>query len=188
MRAGRLRADERIAGVDDLTIGDFWSWAYSDVLSNRNRAVFAEFLVGAALGVLDNPRVEWDAYDLLYRGKKIEVKSSAYLQSWQQNKLSRIVYDISRKKSWEAATNEYSLEPIHAADCYVFCLFTERDAAKVNILDVGAWEFFVILTEQIQKELATQNSVGIKRIQAICAPVQCSNLKQCVDAVLRLTT
>ncbi len=63
----------------------------SDLLSNRNRSIFAEFLVGAALGVLDKPRVEWDAFDLIYQGKKIEVKSSAYLQSWQQNSPSRIV-------------------------------------------------------------------------------------------------
>lgn len=33
----------------DLTVGDFWRWAYSDILSNRNRGIFAEFLVGAAL-------------------------------------------------------------------------------------------------------------------------------------------
>jgi hypothetical protein len=184
MRVGRLRADERILGMDGLTISDFWSWAYSDVFSNRNRSIFAEFLVGAALGVLATPRIEWDAYDLIYRGKKIEVKSSAYLQSWQQNKPSRIVYDISRKKSWDAATNEYSLEPIYAADCYIFCLYAETDPDKVNVLDVAAWQFFVVLTEQIEKELATQNSVGIKRIQAICDPVRFSDLKPRIDNAL----
>ncbi len=36
--------------IDDLygnTVPDFWSWAFSDLLSGSNRGVFAEFLVGA---------------------------------------------------------------------------------------------------------------------------------------------
>jgi hypothetical protein len=47
-----------------MTIGDFWSWAHSDVMSNTNRSIFAEFLVVSALGLLDTPRIEWDAVDL----------------------------------------------------------------------------------------------------------------------------
>ena len=66
------------------TVGDFWAWAYSDILNNVDRAVFAEFVVGMALGVTDAPRVEWDDVDLRYRGKNIEVKSAAYVQSWHQ--------------------------------------------------------------------------------------------------------
>jgi hypothetical protein len=63
-------------------VGDFWSWAYSDILSNTDRAVFAEFVVGTALGVTDVPSVGWDAVDLRYVDKTIEVKISAYIQSW----------------------------------------------------------------------------------------------------------
>ena len=37
------------------TVGDFWAWAYSDILNNVDRAVFAEFVVGSALGVTDAP-------------------------------------------------------------------------------------------------------------------------------------
>jgi len=59
-----------------LTIGDFWAWAYSDVVSNANRSVFAEFMVGAALGLAGKPRVEWDCVDFRYQGRSIEVKSS----------------------------------------------------------------------------------------------------------------
>jgi len=61
MVAERLSPNEKIVGLDGLTVGDFWSWAYSDILSNRNRSIYAEFLVGSALGVLDKPRMEWDA-------------------------------------------------------------------------------------------------------------------------------
>jgi hypothetical protein len=50
-------------------------------------------------------------------------------------------------------------------------------------LDVAAWQFFVVLTEQIETELATQNSVGIKRIQAISDPILFSDLKLRIDTV-----
>ncbi len=56
-----LTADTPIDGLDGLTVGDFWSWAYSDLLSNANRGVFAEFIVAVALGVHEQPRLEWPA-------------------------------------------------------------------------------------------------------------------------------
>jgi len=65
----------------NATVGEFWECAYSDILSNRNRAIFAEYLVGLALNVVDKPRIEWASADLCYRGIKIEVKASAYIQS-----------------------------------------------------------------------------------------------------------
>jgi hypothetical protein len=181
-----LTPDQKIIGLDGVTVGDFWSWAYSDILSNRNRSVFAEFLVGTALGVVDSPRVEWDAVDLNYKAKKIEVKSAAYVQSWQQQKPSRIVYNIGKKKSWDAATNTYSPEPLRAADCFVFCLLTGDDSSKVNVLDISAWHFYVLLTEQINQELLEQKSIRIEKIQQLCQPVSHAQLRACIDRVLQL--
>ena len=108
------------------TVGDFWAWAYSDILNNTDRAVFAEFVVGMALGVTDAPRVEWDAVDLRYGSKTIEVKSSAYVQSWHQDQdpPSQISFDLKERLSWDAATNTYRVEPSRAADCYLFCVYT----------------------------------------------------------------
>ena len=85
-----------------MTLGDFWSWAYSDVLSNGNRAAFAEFLVASALGVTTQPRREWDMVDLRYKGKLVEVKASAYLQAWAQpNGPSKIIFDVAKKLPWD---------------------------------------------------------------------------------------
>ena len=84
----RYNPNAKIIGIEGLTLGDFWSWAYS-VFSNLNRSVFAEFIVGSALGIIGLPRVEWRAYDFLYCGKKIEVKSAAYVQSWEQKTLQK---------------------------------------------------------------------------------------------------
>jgi hypothetical protein len=64
-------------GSPRCDVGGFWSWAYSDVLSNVNRSIFAEFLVASALELTHEPRVEWDAVDLRYHGHGIEVRSAA---------------------------------------------------------------------------------------------------------------
>ena len=64
---------------------DFWRWDASDLLNNTTRGRLTEFIVGSAVGVdFSTPRQEWDNYDLdTPSGIKIEVKSSAYIQSWK---------------------------------------------------------------------------------------------------------
>ncbi|MHC4616924.1 MAG: hypothetical protein ACYTEQ_04130 [Planctomycetota bacterium] len=57
METKRLEVSQTIGGLSGLTLGDFWSWAYSDVLNNRNRSILAEFLVASALGLIDETRV-----------------------------------------------------------------------------------------------------------------------------------
>jgi len=47
--------DEEIPMPGSATVGNFWSWAYSGVLGNTNRAVFTKFLVGSALGATVDP-------------------------------------------------------------------------------------------------------------------------------------
>ena len=68
-----------------------------------------------------------------------------------------------------------------AADCYVFCLFAETNPQKANVLDVSQWQFFALLTGELITALGTQKSVGIKRIQSLCAPVLYDQLKITVD-------
>ncbi|MUL34818.1 hypothetical protein [Gloeocapsopsis dulcis] len=76
---------------------NFWQWSSSDLLSNTLRGRLAEFLVASALGVASGTRVEWDAIDVVSpSGVKVEVKSSAYLQSWR-GRPSRITFDIQHK-------------------------------------------------------------------------------------------
>ncbi len=170
-----------------VTVGDFWSWAYSDILSNTDRAVFAEFVVCTALGVTDAPRVEWDAVDLRYGDKTIEVKSSAYVQSWHQvqDPPSQISFDLKERLSWDAATNTYRVEPSRAADCYVFCIYTEKDRSRANVLDVNRWEFYVVSTEQINRQLGSQKTAALSTIERLAKPVGYAQLKRSVDLALR---
>ena len=60
-----------------MDIQSFQRWAMGNIVENRNRGVFAEWLVGRALQAItsDEYRQEWDAWDLLYGDLKIEVKA-----------------------------------------------------------------------------------------------------------------
>lgn len=180
----KLRSEEPISNLNGLTVGDFWSWAYSDILSNRNRAIFAEYLVAVALGATSSPRVEWDGYDLLYNEKRIEVKASGYLQSWKQEKLSKITFDIALKNAWDSTSNTYLNNIERVADCYVFCLYAEKDLTQVDVLNVNAWEFFVATTAQINAHRGNQKSIALGRLRQFSKFSSFRDLKFLIDNVL----
>lgn len=61
---------DTVISCTELTILDFWKWGFSNILTNSLRGIFAEFLVGATIGSLNDSRIVWDAYDLQYKSKK----------------------------------------------------------------------------------------------------------------------
>ena len=94
--------------VEDLEA--FRRWAIGNLLENRTRGLYAEWIVGRALGVVDpnQPRREWDASDLTYRDLLIEVKASGRGQAWPQDKPSTIRFGISpSKRPWFADSNTW---------------------------------------------------------------------------------
>lgn len=184
MSGVKLDAPELITASCGVTVGDFWAWAYSDVLSNRNRSIFAEFLVGVALGVTDTPRVEWDSVDLRYRDRSIEVKSSAYLQAWPNTGLSIIRFDIARKRPWDAASNTYAEVPRRSADIFVFCLLAEKELDRVDVLNAASWEFYPLACGTVEELFGSQKSLSLGKLKSLCAPVSYAQLKGSIDRLI----
>ena len=158
-------------GCPEATLGDYWRWSSSSILDNTERGVVAEFLVANALGLTDKPRVEWGSYDFkMPDGTKIEVKSSAFLQSWRQEKYSTIRFGIARtKEAWDAHTGKSQKldPPKRIADIYVFCLLKHKDKATVNPLDTDQWEFFVVPTFRINDEHSDRRSISLKQLERV---------------------
>jgi hypothetical protein len=98
LKVKRKTGDEplHLAGHStEFNLLGFWQWAFSNLASNALRGVLAEYIVACDLGVSAGTRTEWDAYDLKTpEGIKVEVKSAAYLQSWQQSAHSKVCFDI----------------------------------------------------------------------------------------------
>ena len=181
---GAFSPTEPIPGLPGRNIGHFWSWAYSNLQENTVRPAFAEFMVGALLGVASDGRKVWDGVDLRYGDHSIEVKSSAYVQAWQQRQPSRIQFDIARKLAWDHDSNTTVEEPVRPADCYVFCLHREKDEDKANPLDVSSWCFWVLSTARINEVFGGQQSVVLSRIEALTDPVTAADLRRTVHEVL----
>lgn len=172
-----------LAGTDQFkgsnaTVGDFWSYAMSDLRVNNVRGYLAEFLVARAVGATGS-RVEWDAYDVLAPGGiKIEVKSSAYLQVWDQWRPSRIVFTGLTGRTWTPQTGE-SPEASYNADVYVFCVHTAQDHADYDPLDVDQWEFYV--SSRAAVEGLGQKAVSLAALRTIASgPVGYSTLADTV--------
>ncbi len=169
----------------ELDKSECLNWCFGNLIENAVRGKVAEFIVAKALGVEIEPRVEWDPVDLYYSGTTIEIKSSAYLQSWKQDEPSQIKFDIGpRKQTWTSATNEWeTLEPPRrVADVYVFCVFIEQDRERADPLNTTQWDFYVIRTPKLNTAFGNQRSVGLNPIQRIAQSTSYEGLKDAIDA------
>lgn len=170
-----------------FTVGDFWSWSSSDLLSNALRGRVAEFLVAKALGVDEGVRNEWDAFDLTSKtGVTIEVKSSAYVQSWAQRGPSRPSFGIAPTRAWSAETNEYSGTARRQAQVYVFALLHHQDRYTIDPLDVNQWEFFVVPTALLDQRMPAQKTIGFAGLLGL-SPRRCrfEELAEAVEEAAR---
>lgn len=174
-----LRGDEQFLGVD-ASVLDFWRFAMSDLRMNNTRGYLAEFLVARALG-LETQRVEWDDYDVLWNDVKIEVKSSAYLQSWAQRAPSQIRFTGLRGRSWGDITTGLSTETTYKADVYVLCAHTTREHEAYDPLDISAWEFYV-LAKSTLAELNVQ-SISLATAARLMRPVGYDELAAAIGEV-----
>lgn len=161
-------------GVPRGSLLGFWRWAYSQTLDNALRGVLAEYLVGLALGGPDrDARVEWDPYDLTTPdGVKVEVKSTAYLQSWAQKRKSTLVFNIPETNAWDPATGFWASSRARQSDVYVFCVFTAVDPDTADPLDMAQWDFYVAPTPRVNETLGGQKTVTLSSLKARVTPEQ----------------
>lgn len=166
-----------------LRLLDYWRWADSELLNNTARGFLAEFLVAAALGLHKKARTGWDEYDLLTKsGTKIEVKSSAYVQSWKQPKPSVIQFGIAPHRSWNTETGKYTEDFRRWADIYVFCIFKGRK--PLHPLDTRKWEFYVLPTETLEQKSPDQKTIRLSSLEKL-SPRKCNyvDLKRTISDV-----
>jgi hypothetical protein len=153
-----LTGDERLANappeIQDTPVLAFWQWAFSNLCANNIRGIFAEWLV-ARLLLLPQPqplRDSWTEWDLTTpEGVTIEVKTSAYIQTWSQTRLSKVVFRGLKGRRLNIATNQYASVATFNADLYVFCMHIERDATVWNALNLCQWRFYLLRHETVAR-------------------------------------
>ena len=168
-----------------LRLLDYWRWADSELLNNTARGFLAEFLVAAALGLHKKPRTGWDEYDLLMKsGTKIEVKSSAYVQSWKQSNPSVIQFGVAPHRSWDTENGKYREGFKRWADIYVFCIF--KGKKPLHPLNTSKWKFYVLPTKTLDEECPNQKTIRLSSLKKL-SPRKCSyaGLKKTISDVER---
>jgi len=161
-------------------VGDFFSWAFSDLRSNTTRGILAEFLVAWALGAREGVRAAWDDFDVLTPdGIRVEVKASGYLQSWVQKRPSKISFGRLTGRSWNAETGELGAERELRADVFVFAIQTCGDPEGYDPLDLDAWRFLVLPRVEVEK--AGTRSISLTTLRGLNAvEVSISGLSEAV--------
>ncbi len=119
--------------IDNLTLADCWTWAYSDLTDSMNRSVLAEFIVATALDVADqNVRRSLQVrrpYNLLSKdGYRIAVESASYTQSCDAEHPDHVTF-----------------RNISASLCDV-CIFCIHKALSEDVspLNLDTWDFYII--------------------------------------------
>lgn len=156
-----IDGSDRFVGID-ATVADFWRFAMSDLRTNNVRGYLAEFLVAKALGLHDVRRVEWDAYDLLLDGIRVEVKSSAYLQAWEQPRPSQINFGGLRGTRYHPRHGYDPAREQLNAHVYVFCVQTAKLHAENDPLDVNQWTFYVVKRSALEQH--GTKGIGLKAV------------------------
>ena len=156
-----------------IDVLSYWQWSSSDLLTNRQRGVLAEYIVASALKLTSKPREDWDAYDLITdTGLKIEVKSSAYVQSWEQDKLSTISFGIQPTIKWKKDGTRATKKK-RQADVYVFCVLAHKDKETINPMNLDQWDFYILDTKVLNKQVPTQKKITLPSLLSL-TPIKSS--------------
>lgn len=173
-----------IKGKDtDLTILEFWRWHFSEIYDLQSK--FAEYIVGKALGLTEAQNVgDWTLFDMIYRGKRIEVKETSYYHAWQTDeepKSKQRVFGITK------AYDDYkkSNSPFRRQnDIYIFCLNIGETKEASNPLELNNWQFYVIPTEIINEECGDAKSISLSKVEKLAKKIKYADLKCVVDDLI----
>jgi hypothetical protein len=158
----------------DLSISDFWKWAYSDFVNNIQRGALAEFIVASAIGCTEPSRIQFRPYDLLSpEGWRVEVKCAAYVQSWDIRHPDHVSYSIAPAQMPDPILGYVDNAPKQRnCDCYVFSLY-KATSPDQNPLDMGLWEFFILKTAILNEAKPSQKTITLPSLLDL-SPVKSS--------------
>ncbi|HMZ32119.1 MAG TPA: hypothetical protein PLY13_06425, partial [Methanoregulaceae archaeon] len=97
----------------------------------------------------------------------------------------RISFDVSKKQEIDE-DGYYTGVTIRPADLYIFSLFSETNMESANVLDINAWQFYIVPTHFIDEKFGDQKSVTLNRLKEIRTPVNYGDIKNVVDAFCKI--
>jgi len=176
-------------GKETLSVLDFWRFKYCQ-LSGQS-AEIAEFFVSKALGIDKAENVNyWSAYDISYRGRRIEVKETKYVHPWNHKRVSEVrTFSIAPTKNeyWNDGFEKENKGVLSRQnDIYVFCLNTNRDIMNPDPLNMDDWEFYIIPTFRINAYAGNmQKTISLNEVKKLSSGAVCfDGIKEKVDQII----
>lgn len=151
----------------DFDYRDFWEFQYSNIYSLHGE--IAEFIVARALGVNEAQNSEyWTLWDTTYRGKRIEVKATAYYHLWNTDgSISKQrTFGITKANGAYDAEKSGNCDFCRQNDIYVFCLNLGSTKDSSYPLDLSNWEFYVVPTSFINENCRNNKTISLGRIKS----------------------
>jgi len=164
---------ERIVGMYDIPI-----------MQNNLRGLYAEVMVSQILG--DQWRSvggDWAAWDLEHHKtkKRIEIKQSAFLQTWGESAKAPRFSIKSAKFFWIDGIVKYKNETgERLADLYIFAWHSGDDEKYADHRVVEQWEFYAVR----EQDLPIQDTIGLSGIRKLSSVSTNSELKADAEKLL----
>lgn len=154
-----------LEGEKQFKVVDFWKWAFSDLVENTTRGILGELIVGIALGLdMSKVKYNWGVCDLIQPdGTKIEVKTSAYMQTWNENKLSNIKF--SGLKTRNANGLDVRSKEDYNSEYYIFCIQNAKSHQEYDQFSLDKWQFKIVARETLAKR--NVKSITLNSLQKI---------------------
>jgi len=176
---------------NNFSILEFWQYGFSNLNSNVLRGFLAEFIIENLLK--DKSEIEirnpWNDFDILYKNRKIEVKCSSYIQDWDQEDFSKIIFSGLKAKDlyWSKAVSEFNRDnkKDYKADIYVLCLVNHKNPETLDLLNLDQWSFFILTKEELKNISNNSSSISITRLEKNnYTPIKHEEVKKYIDNII----
>jgi hypothetical protein len=189
--------------VQNASLIDFWTWAFSDLCDDDIKGIFAEWMVLKLLGIPTERRISWANSDVITRDKvRIEVKASSYWQSWKLlNEFGKPhtppLYPVSKRRSDvtfaglrardATSVSDRSTNGALKSDIYVFAFQHEEEPELWNAMDLSQWEFYLLPVTRLEE--MGWISVPLKKLRSEQEPMDAltfvTKAQQLIEKVAR---
>lgn len=136
--------------IDDLTLSDCWTWAYSDLTDSMNRSILAEYIVATALNIANSSKRKPSRLHNSWSfsssdGYRISVESASFIQSCDAEHPDHITF-----------------RNVSASNCDV-CIFCVHKSLSEDDspLDLDTWDFYVIRSGVLLEKTQEQKTLTL---------------------------
>ena len=150
---------------------DFWRFQYSNLSDLEGRV--GEFLVAMALGKDSGDNNNgWTLWDINYKGKRVEVKTTSYYKTWRKEGTYSEVRTFGIQQTYpnkDGNPNTYSDNKeevkVRNNDIYIFVINLGKTKEEADPLNLNNWRFYVVATKVINDKCGSNKTISLKKVQ-----------------------